>query len=91
MELSSQLQVCTDGILGQIGAPLTPVHHLAQVLLNHQVGMQWNAVVRFINIFNLELVAKCKFDPMKACKLVTVCVAAIYEATQSFGTKVVLL
>lgn len=28
-----------DGILGQIGAPTTPVHHLAQVLLN-QVGME---------------------------------------------------
>jgi hypothetical protein len=49
-ELSNQLLVYTDGILGQIGAPTTPAHHLAQVLLN-QVGMQWNAVVGFIDMF----------------------------------------
>lgn len=75
-ELSGQLLVFTDGILGQIGVALTPArHHLAQVLLN-QVGIQWNAVVGFIDMLYLELVAKCKFDPVKAWKLVAVCVAA---------------
>lgn len=89
-ELSNQLLVYTDGILGQIGACQTPAHHLAQVLLN-QVGMQWNAVVGFIDMFYLELVVKANFNPAKAWKLVTVCVAAIFEAAQPFRAKVILL
>jgi hypothetical protein len=60
-ELSNQILVYTDGILDQIGAREMPAHHLAQVLLN-PVGMQWNAVVGFIDMFYLELVAKAKFD-----------------------------
>jgi hypothetical protein len=89
-ELSNQLLVYTDGILGQIGASSTPAHHLAQVLLN-QVGMQWNAIIGFIDMLYLELVAKAKFDAKKAWKLVAVCVAAIFEATQPFRAKVILL
>jgi hypothetical protein len=89
-ELGSQLLVCTDGILGQIGVPSTPAHYLAQVMLT-QVGMQWNAVVGFIDMFYLERVAKCKFDSAKAWKLVAVCVAAIFEAAQPFRAKVILL
>jgi hypothetical protein len=89
-ELSNQVLVYTDGVLGQIGAPETPAHHLAQVLLN-QVGMQWNAVVGFIDMFYLELAAKAKFDAKKAWKLVAVCVAAIFEAAQPFRAKVILL
>jgi hypothetical protein len=88
-ELSNQLLVYTDGISGQIGAPTTPAHHSAQVLLN-QVGMQWNTVVSFIDMFYLELVAKCKFDPTKAWKLVAVCVSAIFEAAQPYQAKVIL-
>jgi hypothetical protein len=76
--------------LGQIGPPSTPAHYLAQVLLN-QVGMQWNAIIGFVDMFYLELVAKCKFDATKAWKLVAVCVAAIFEATQPFRAKVILL
>jgi hypothetical protein len=89
-ELSTQILVYTNGILGQIGAPSTPAHHLAQVLLN-QVGMQWNAVIGFIDMFYLELVAKAKFDSGKAWKLVAVCVAAIFEAAQPYRAKVILL
>jgi hypothetical protein len=89
-ELSSQLLVYSDGIMGQIGPPSTPAHYLAQVLLT-QVGMQWNAVVGFVDMFYLELVAKCKFDPTKAWKLVAVCVAAIFEAAQPSRAKVILL
>jgi hypothetical protein len=89
-ELSNQLLVYTDGILGQTGPALTRAHHLAQVLLN-QVDMQWNAVVGFVDMFYLELGAKCKFDPAKAWKLVAVCVAAIFEAAQQFRAKVILL
>jgi hypothetical protein len=37
-ELSTQVRVYTDGIIGQIGHGQTPAHHLAHVLLN-QVGM----------------------------------------------------
>jgi hypothetical protein len=39
-DLSTQILVYTDGILGQIGPPLTPAHNLAQVLRT-KVGMQW--------------------------------------------------
>jgi hypothetical protein len=35
-DLSTQILVYTNGILGQIGPPLTPAHHLAQVLLNQE-------------------------------------------------------
>jgi hypothetical protein len=89
-ELSSQIRVYTDGVLGQIGVATSPAHHLAHVLLNH-VGMQWNSVVGFIDMFYLDLVAKCKFDPQKAWVLVAVCVASIFEATQPFRSKVILL
>jgi hypothetical protein len=89
-ELSNQILVYTDVVLGQIGAPETPAHYLAQLLLT-QVGMQWNAVVGFIDLFYLELVAKAKFDAKKSWKLVTVCVAAIFEAAQPFRAKVILL
>jgi hypothetical protein len=89
-ELSSQVLIYTEGVLGQIGEPTTPAHYLAQVLLT-KVGMQWNAVVGFIDMFYLELVAKAKFDPIKAWKLVAKCVAAIFEATQPFRSKVILL
>jgi hypothetical protein len=64
-DLSTQILVYTNGILGHIGTPLTPAHHLAQVLLN-QVGMEWNAVIGFVDMFYLELVAKAKFDSGKA-------------------------
>jgi hypothetical protein len=53
--------------------------------------MQWNAIVGFIDMFYLELVAKAKFDPGKAWKLVARCVAAIFEAAQPFRAKVILL
>jgi hypothetical protein len=89
-ELSDQVAVYTDGIMGQIGEPSTPAHHLAQVLLN-QVGSQWNSIVGFIDRFYLELVAKAKFNPDKAWKLVARCVASIFEATQPFRAKVILL
>jgi hypothetical protein len=89
-ELSTQILVYTNGILGQIGSPLNSAHQLAQVLLN-QVGMQWNAVIGFIDNFYLELVAKAKFDPVKAWKLVAVCVSAILEAAQPYRAKVILL
>jgi hypothetical protein len=39
-DLSTQILVYTDGILGQIGPPSTPAHNLAHVLLT-KVGMQW--------------------------------------------------
>jgi hypothetical protein len=69
-ELTNQLLVYTDGIIGQIGNPVTPAaHQLAQVLLN-KVGMQWNAIVGFIDMIYFELVAKAKFEPGKAWKLV---------------------
>jgi hypothetical protein len=72
-------------------ARLEPVHCLAQVLLN-QVGMQWNVVlVGFIDMFYLEFVATAKSNPSKAWKLVTICIAAIFEAAQPFRAKVVLL
>jgi hypothetical protein len=77
VELSNQIRIYTDGVLGQIGVAHTPAHHLAHVLLN-QVGMQWNAIVGFIDSFYLDLVAKCKFDSSKAWKLVARCVAAIF-------------
>jgi hypothetical protein len=89
-ELSNQLRIYTEGVLGQIGVAKTPAHQLAQVLLN-EVGMQWNAIVGFIDMFYLDLVAKCKFDAIKAWTLVAVCVAAIFEATQPFRSKVTLL
>jgi hypothetical protein len=89
-ELSTQIRIYTEGILGQIGVAHTPAHHLAHVLLN-QVGMQWNAIVGFIDSFYLDLVAKCKFDSTKAWKLVARCVAAIFEATQVYRSKVILL
>jgi hypothetical protein len=89
-ELSNQLLVYTDGIMGQIGAPTTPAHNLAHVLSN-QVMMQWNDIVGFVDMFYLELVAKAKFNPTKAWKLVAGCVAAIFEATQPFRAKVILL
>jgi hypothetical protein len=89
-ELSNQIHVYTDGILGQIGTPVNPAHYLAQVLVT-KVGMQWNALIGFIDMFYLELVAKAKFDAKKAWKLVAVCVAAAFEATQPFRAKVILL
>jgi hypothetical protein len=89
-ELSAQIRVYTDGILGRIGTPHSPAHHLAHVLLS-QVTMQWNSIVGFIDMLYLDLVAKCKFDSVKAWKLVAVCVAAIFEATQPFRSKVILL
>jgi hypothetical protein len=89
-ELSGQIRVYTDGILGQIGTPHSPAHHLAHVLLS-QVTRQWNSIVGFIDMFYLDLVAKCKFDSVKAWKLVAVCVAAIFEAIQPFRSKVILL
>jgi hypothetical protein len=58
-ELCTQIQVYTNGILGQIGVPLTPAHYLAQVLLT-QVGMQWNAVVGFIDMFIDFKIVKAK-------------------------------
>jgi hypothetical protein len=63
-ELSNQIRIYTEGVIGQIGLAHTPAHHLAHVLLN-QVGMQWNAIVGFIYSFYLDLVAKCKFDTSK--------------------------
>jgi hypothetical protein len=42
-------------------------------------------------MFYLELVAKAKFDSVKAWKLVAVCVAAIFEAAQPYRAKVILL
>jgi hypothetical protein len=89
-ELSAQVRVHTDGAIGQIGNGQTPAHLLAHVLLN-QVGMQWNALVGFIDTFYLDLVAKCKFDSGKAWKLVARCVAAVFEATQMHRSKVILL
>jgi hypothetical protein len=89
-ELSSQIRIYTEGIVGQIGTTQTPAHHLAHVLLN-EVGMQWNSIVGFIDMFYLDLVAKCKFDTTKAWKLVAVCVAAIFEAIESFRSKAILL
>jgi hypothetical protein len=86
-DLSTQILVYTDGIIGQIGPPLTPAHNLALT----KVGMQWNVVVGFIDMFYLELVAKAKFDSVKAWKLVAVCVAAIFEAAQPYRAKVILL
>jgi hypothetical protein len=68
-ELTTQVRVYTDGIIGQIGHGQTAAHHLAHVLLN-QVGMQWNTLVGFIDTFYLDLVAKCKFNSEKAWKLV---------------------
>jgi hypothetical protein len=47
--------------------------------------------VGFIDMFYLDLVAKCKFDEAKAWKLVAVYVAAIFKATQPFRSKVILL
>jgi hypothetical protein len=89
-ELSTQVRVYTDGVIGQIGNGQTPAHLLAHVLLN-QVGMQWNALIGFIDTFYLDLVAKCKFDSGKAWKLVARCVAAVFEATQIYRSKVILL
>jgi hypothetical protein len=89
-ELSTQVRVHTDGVIGQIGDGQTLAHLLAHVSLN-QVGMQWNALIGFIDTFYLDLVAKCKFDSGKAWKLVARCVAAVFEATQMHRSKVILL
>ena len=89
-ELSTQIRSNTEGILGQIGEGATPSSLLAHLLLS-QVVMQWNAIVGFIDMFYLDLVAKCKFDPAKMWKLVVVCVTAIlFQATQPFRSKVII-
>jgi hypothetical protein len=76
--------------MGQIGEAITPATLLAHSLLSLNV-MQWNAIAGFVDVFYLDLVAKCKFDPGKAWKLVAACVAAIFKATQPFRSKVILL
>ena len=53
--------------------------------------MQWSSIAGFMDMFYLDLVAKCKFESGKAWKLVAVCVASIFKATQPDRTKVVLL
>ena len=89
-ELTNQIQSYTEGIMGQIGEAITPATLLAHLLLSLNV-MQWNAIAGFMDMFYLDLVAKCKFDPGKAWKLVAACVAAIFKATQPFRSKVILL
>jgi hypothetical protein len=89
-ELGNQINDYTDGILGQSGDGDTSASLMAKLLIS-QVLMQWNAIVGFIDSFYLDLVAKCKFDSAKAWKLVAVCVASIFKATQPYRAKVILL
>ena len=89
-ELTTQIQNYTDGIMGQIGDADTPAALLAHYLLSLNI-MQWTSIAGFMDMFYLDLVAKCKFESGKAWKLVAVCVAAIFKATQPYRTKVVLL
>ena len=89
-ELTTQIRSYTEGIMGQVGDAETPASLLAHFLLSLNT-MQWTAISGFMDMFYLDLVAKCKFDPGKAWKLVAVCVASIFKATQPFRTKVILL
>jgi hypothetical protein len=76
--------------MGQIGNAVTPAALLAYLLLSLNV-MQWTAIAGFMDMFYLDLVAKCKFESGKAWKLVAVCVTAIFKAAQPFWTKVIHL
>ena len=89
-ELTTQIQNYTDGIMGQIGDADSPAALLAHYLLSLNI-MEWTSIAGFMDMLYLGLVAKCKFESGKAWKLVAICVASIFKATQLYCTKVVLL
>ena len=76
--------------MGQIRDADAPAALLAHYLLSLNI-MQWTSIAGFMDMLYLGLVAKCKFESGKAWKLVAICVASIFKATQLYCTKVVLL